>query len=414
MQENEFKRAYVRLAVDRVFPLLQRQLAALDKIAHDLPEVHVHALVALEPEIEPDAEDVVRAVGLDAVAPRVRLVGDGHADEPVRRGPLGVLVEDGVENVAVDGIHVPGLIEKDEVVRERRERRILMEGIEIREIIADRQACGVLLLELRAAPPYDHDEKEHERHEHRDIPAEGEFAQRREEEHRLDRAEHERDADRKRLLFLDAPEIHREKERRHKHRHGDGETVSRLHARARPEVEHYRRAAEIQHRIDRADVDLPLRVRGVAHLKVRHEIEPDGLGHERVRARDERLRCDDRRERAERDGRGAQRLRQHLEERVHVGNGGERAGSRVRQYPRALAEIVQDQARLHKRPARINVPAADVAHIGIERLRAGRGEEHAAEDHKARLVIGRNQNARRVHRVERAQHAGTVENAADP
>ena len=120
VQENEFKRAYVRLAVDRVFPLLRRQLAALDKIAHDLPEVHVHALVALEPEIEPDAEDVVRAVGLDAVAPRVRLVGDVHADEPVRRSPLGVLVEDGVENVAVDGIHVPGLIEKDEVVRERR------------------------------------------------------------------------------------------------------------------------------------------------------------------------------------------------------------------------------------------------------------------------------------------------------
>ena len=37
-----------------------------------------------------------------------------------RGGAVGVLVEDGVENVAVDGIHVPGLIKKDEVVRKRR------------------------------------------------------------------------------------------------------------------------------------------------------------------------------------------------------------------------------------------------------------------------------------------------------
>ena len=62
VQENEFKRAYVRLAVDRVFPLLRRQLAALDKVGDYLTQVDVHALVILEAEVQPDAEDVIRAV----------------------------------------------------------------------------------------------------------------------------------------------------------------------------------------------------------------------------------------------------------------------------------------------------------------------------------------------------------------
>ena len=97
----------------------------------------------------------------------------------------------------------------------------------------------------------------------------GKLAQRRDEEHRFDRAEYDHYEDGKRGLFADAPEIRCEQQRRHEHRCGDGKPICRFHACAGAEVQHDRRAAEIQHEIDRADIDLPLGVGGIAHLEMR-------------------------------------------------------------------------------------------------------------------------------------------------
>lgn len=97
-----------------MLPVLRRQLSALDKIGDYLTQVDVHALVILEAEVQPDAEDVIRAVGLDLIAHHARLVVHGRADEPVGRGALGVLVEDGIENVAVDALKIAAVVAVDD------------------------------------------------------------------------------------------------------------------------------------------------------------------------------------------------------------------------------------------------------------------------------------------------------------
>lgn len=78
-------------------------------------------------------------------------------------------------------------------------------------------------------------------------------------------------------------------------------------------------------------------------------------------------------------------------------------------YPRALTEIVEDEAELDKRPAQIDILPTHMAHVGVERLRAGGGEEHAAEYHEADLVIGAEKHPHGVDGVKGAQHGGHVE-----
>lgn len=97
-----------------MLPVLRRQLSALDKIGDYLTQVDVHTLMILEAEVQPDAEDVIRAVGLDLIAHHARLVVHGRADEPVGRGALGVLVEDGIENVAVDALKIAAVVAVDD------------------------------------------------------------------------------------------------------------------------------------------------------------------------------------------------------------------------------------------------------------------------------------------------------------
>ena len=96
VQDAELEVADVGLAVYRVLAVLRRQLAALNQVGDYLAQVDVYALMILEAEVQPDAENVVRALGLDLVAHHARFVVHGRADEPVRRGALRVLVEDGI------------------------------------------------------------------------------------------------------------------------------------------------------------------------------------------------------------------------------------------------------------------------------------------------------------------------------
>ena len=67
VDDAEFEGADRGRAVDRIFLLLHRQLAAGQHVLHDLPQIDVDALRALEAEVQPDAEDAVGAVGLQVV-----------------------------------------------------------------------------------------------------------------------------------------------------------------------------------------------------------------------------------------------------------------------------------------------------------------------------------------------------------
>ena len=56
--------------LDRVFLCLRRQFPRGFQILDDLPQIEVNARLAAEPEVEPDPEDKIGAVGLDLHALR--------------------------------------------------------------------------------------------------------------------------------------------------------------------------------------------------------------------------------------------------------------------------------------------------------------------------------------------------------
>ena len=134
------------------------------------------------------------------------------------------------------------------------------------------------------------------------------------------------------------------------------------------------------------------------------QIQQDGLADQGIGAGDQRLGGDDGRRRANQHREGTQHLRQHQEERVQILHRCKGGVAPAQQDPGALAQVVQDQAELHKRPAEIDVLPAHVAHVGIQSLRAGGGQEDAAQDHEAGLVVGTQKHLHGIEGVEGPQH----------
>ncbi len=106
----------------------------------------------------------------------------------------------------------------------------------------------------------------------------------------------------------------------------------------------------------------------MADLLARQVAEQDGLAHHRVGARDHRLRGDD-------GGQGS-------EDQQGKGQpgGGEQVegifdGGGIAQQQGSLAEVVEQQSRHHQgAPGQPDGTTAKVAHVGVERLRAGDAE----------------------------------------
>ncbi len=89
-------------------------------------------------------------------------------------------------------------------------------------------------------------------------------------------------------------------------------------------------------------------------------------------------------------------------------------GLGVLEHQRTLAEIVQRQRREDQPgPRGLDRRAAEMAHVGIERLGAGDGEEHAAQDGKAHGPV-REQEAHRIGRVECGEHLHVVLDVQQP
>jgi len=133
----------------------------------------------------------------------------------------------------------------------------------------------------------------------------------------------------------DSPHHEEEADRRGRHRAVDGQSVRARQSRRRAEANDQRDAADHQERVDGRHVDLPgLFVRRVEDRQARQETEVHGLAGQRECARDQRLGCDHRGRRRERDERIAKGVRRHCEERI-VDRG------RRPQQQRALAGIGQ-------------------------------------------------------------------------
>ena len=184
----------------------------------------------------------------------------------------------------------------------------------------------------------------------------GELGEARREEERLDGSEEQGKRDGERRALANLRQVDGKQDGGHEHGDRDGQAVRRLHALGAAEEQHHAHAADPQDVVDQRDVDLALVLGGVVDLHVGHEVEADGLAHDGIAARDERLAGDD-------GGQGGQQHRedahgagQHLEERVHgVAHGDKLGVGVVGNDPGALPQVVEDEAGLHDGPAGVDV-----------------------------------------------------------
>ena len=142
-------------------------------------------------------------------------------------------------------------------------------------------------------------------------------------------------------------------------------------------------------------------VGGVLDLHARQQAELDRLLGDREGAGDHRLARDHRGDGGEQHERQQGPVRGEQEERV---------GQRLRmlEHEGALTQIVQRQRREDEAdPGGLDRRAAEMAHVGVERLGAGDGEKHAAEHDEADAAMV-DEEAERMVRAERGEHAQIV------
>ena len=404
VQDAEAEVAHsTRVLVDRVVVVLLCELMVLDKVADDLAQERIDTLVHAEAEAQLDLEDEVGAEAVDRVLERVRLVCDRDVQEPVGTGTLRALVEDRVEDVAVELVRRGVVRQEHEVVCRVVVGGVVPELCKLADVVLDGKVDGLRALDGGATAPDEHDKEDQRCHEHGEVAAMHELRQAREEECGLEDTEEHEEDDRADTLVAHLRQVRVQQDRCHEHRQGNCQAVGCFHVRRGLEEQYDEDAGDPHDVVDQRNVELALRLGRIGDLHVRQEVQPDCLGDDGVGAGDERLGGDDGGKGRKDDGEGTPDLRKHLEERVHVRHRKKRRVGPVCKDPGALAKVVQDQAALHEWPGSIDVRLADVSHIGVEGLGAGRAEEDVAQDHHACSVLVREQECDRAERVQGAQ-----------
>ena len=125
--------------VDGVGVMLRRQLARCHQVADDLAQVGVDALIDLKAQVQAHAEQEVCAKGLNGILVRIGLVGNMHVNEPICLGALGVLVQDGIEHVAIERERVGAVGEKYQIVSEHGIGLVIAQAIELVDVLGDGQ-----------------------------------------------------------------------------------------------------------------------------------------------------------------------------------------------------------------------------------------------------------------------------------
>ena len=191
------------------------------------------------------------------------------------------------------------------------------------------------------------------------------------------------------------------------HGAGDRDAVGRGEVAGGAEAQHQGEDAHHQQPVDPRDVDLPdLGRRGVADRHARQVAELDRLPGEREHARDHRLRGDDGGERGEHDQREQPPVRRQVVE-------GLLDRQRLVQDQRALAEIVEDEPGQDEgEPGDADRQAAEVAHVGVERLGSRHRQHDGAQRHEG-LRARDLEEAERAERVERLEHARVLDDLVE-
>ena len=188
-----------------------------------------------------------------------------------------------------------------------------------------------------------------------------------------------------------------------RHGPGDRDAVSGGEVARGAEGQDEQQHARHQEPVHARDVDLPGRGRGgVADRHPRQVAQPDGLAGEREHARDHRLAGDDGRRGGEADQRQQRPIGREMVEGVLKGGG-------VAQDQSTLAEIVEQQpGQDEAEPGEADRRGAEMAHVGVERLRPGDAEHDGTQRHEG-LPAGVPEQAQGVGRVERGEHARALD-----
>ena len=145
-----------------------------------------------------------------------------------------------------------------------------------------------------------------------------------------------------------------------------------------------------------------------------HPVEAGGFRHHGVGAGDQGLRGDHAGSDGQYHGNVPHGRGHHLEERVQTVHAPVGGIVPMIEHPRSLAEVAQYQCDLDERPSAVDVAAANMAHVGIQRLGAGGRQEHGAHHGDAGHVVVTEQEADAIHRVERSENAPVVAQIHEP
>ena len=355
------------------------------------------------------AEHVVGAERLDRIGKGVRFVHGLDVHKPPGVGTLGMLVQDRVDDIAVDVVGMGVLGQVHDVVAHALVTVVVAQALELRQVAAQRQQRKLALLDRRAVVPAHHNAHDECSHEDGEVAAVEKLGERAHEEEAFEQKEEGREDPRSNLELALLVQVEEEQHRGAHHSQRNGKAVGGFHMRRVLEQQHHDDAANEHDVVDHGNIELALGLGRVEDLHVRHKVQAAGLGHQRECAGDERLRGNDGRDGGKADGKGTQARGEHLVEGVEVGDTHELGVGGVVDKPSALAHIGKQQTALNERPGCVDVAAAHVTHVGIERLGTGGGKEAAAQNHDARVVVGAQQKADATQRVEAQQHRGVLE-----
>ncbi len=163
------------------------------------------------------------------------------------------------------------------------------------------------------------------------------------------------------------------------HGAGDRDAVGAGQIAGGTEAQHQPDHGEVQPPVDPRQIDLPdLPLGGVLDHQARAVAELDRLTGQRIGARDHRLGGDHGGQRGERNHRIERPVGRQMEEGMLDCRG-------LIEDQRALAEVVEHQRREHEpQPRQADGTAAEVAHVGIQRLGARHRQHHRAQRQEAR------------------------------
>ena len=190
--------------------MLRRQLARCHQVADDLTQIGVDALVDLKAQVQANAEEEVRAKGLNGIFVRIGLIGDMHVDEPVCLGALGMFVQDGIEHVAVERERVGAVGEEHQIVGEHGVGLVIAQAVELVDVLGDGQQNRLRALDGGAATPHIHKAKQQCGQEDHDVAAVKEHGEARSEEAQLNGAEEQGEDAGAQLVLENAGDIARQ------------------------------------------------------------------------------------------------------------------------------------------------------------------------------------------------------------